>query len=340
MAEYDVGALYNTKMPGYEDPADIQAAIKLYHYGSSTYDKTNTNPNNLIANSIAGHLNSLANSIAILDAREVARGIGSEVSNTIPTGNNVVDGYVWMVANSSVSGGAIFASAVYTNEAPTIDLVDGLIWVDKDAEPTRAYVRNESANTWVPLTELYNIIDNPGDMIYGVAEDDFAKLPIGSSGQVLTVSNNLPSWQNPVIKSWTQVATGTLSGSEVLIENLNAERYYIAVKDWSHDDITAFAQLAIRFNSDAGPNYINANGTTTSSSLKTPLTSDADTHDLGIMIDLANTAAQLKPVSTASNESTDSFFGYYRSPSAINSVSIICTSGEFDGGDYYVWSYK
>jgi rubredoxin len=51
--------LFNTKIPGFSDAADIQAALRLYHYGSSTYDVQNTNPNNLIASSIAGYLHKL-----------------------------------------------------------------------------------------------------------------------------------------------------------------------------------------------------------------------------------------------------------------------------------------
>jgi hypothetical protein len=30
--------VYNTKVPGYDDPADIQAALKLFLYGSTTFD--------------------------------------------------------------------------------------------------------------------------------------------------------------------------------------------------------------------------------------------------------------------------------------------------------------
>ena len=35
MAAENIGTVYPTKIPGLEDPADIQAALKLYHYGTS-----------------------------------------------------------------------------------------------------------------------------------------------------------------------------------------------------------------------------------------------------------------------------------------------------------------
>ena len=51
--------LFPAKVPGLSDAADIQAALRLYHYGSYTYDGANTNPNNLVTPSIAKHLQNL-----------------------------------------------------------------------------------------------------------------------------------------------------------------------------------------------------------------------------------------------------------------------------------------
>ncbi len=48
--------LYPTKIPGYEDAADIQAALRLYHYGSTTIPASSGEIN---AKSIAGHLKAL-----------------------------------------------------------------------------------------------------------------------------------------------------------------------------------------------------------------------------------------------------------------------------------------
>ena len=59
--------LFNTKIPGLSDAADIQAALRLYHYGTYTYDGANTNPALLPNPSIAKHLQNLVNA----DAAEV-----------------------------------------------------------------------------------------------------------------------------------------------------------------------------------------------------------------------------------------------------------------------------
>jgi hypothetical protein len=45
--------LFNTKIPGLSDAADIQAALRLYHYGTYTYDGANTNPDILPVPSMA-----------------------------------------------------------------------------------------------------------------------------------------------------------------------------------------------------------------------------------------------------------------------------------------------
>ena len=56
--------LFNAKIPGLSDAADIQAALRLYHYGSYDYDGTNTNTANLLTPSIAKHLQNLVDTDA------------------------------------------------------------------------------------------------------------------------------------------------------------------------------------------------------------------------------------------------------------------------------------
>lgn len=73
MAKYVDGSegstgIYTTRVPDYTDAADIQEALKLYHYGSSTVPTVNTigGLNGINANSIAGHLKKLSNDIDAL----------------------------------------------------------------------------------------------------------------------------------------------------------------------------------------------------------------------------------------------------------------------------------
>ena len=60
-----IGSLFGTQVPSLSETADIQEALRLYHYGAPSgtsvgqYDPTNTNTANLKPNSIAYTLNSL-----------------------------------------------------------------------------------------------------------------------------------------------------------------------------------------------------------------------------------------------------------------------------------------
>lgn len=50
----NIGDVYNTQIPAFDENADIQTALRLYHYGEDT-----SSPDPLIADSVAGHLANL-----------------------------------------------------------------------------------------------------------------------------------------------------------------------------------------------------------------------------------------------------------------------------------------
>jgi hypothetical protein len=143
MAAEDLGNLYNTKMPGYEDPADIQEALRLYHYGSTTYDPNNTDTAQVVANSIAGHFNSLSNSIIELQEN----GIGSVFSNTEPVSPE--DGFIWMNALETGGSEEVYATAQFSNTEPTDGLTTGLLWVQANSSPLTLYVY--SGTEWLEI---------------------------------------------------------------------------------------------------------------------------------------------------------------------------------------------
>jgi hypothetical protein len=68
MAE-SIGNLYSTAIPSLSDTADIQEALRVYHYGAASgsgvgeYPITNTDPTNLVIPSVAYHLFNLQNQI-------------------------------------------------------------------------------------------------------------------------------------------------------------------------------------------------------------------------------------------------------------------------------------
>lgn len=134
----NIGSIYPTQIPGLEEPADIQAALKLYHYGSSTVPTTEAG---VEPDSIAGHLLGLREDITALETT----GVGSVYSSAEPS--SPVNGFIWVDSDASI-GSISGTVAAYQNDAPTSGLVDGLLWVDKNSSPLTMYVYDLATTTW------------------------------------------------------------------------------------------------------------------------------------------------------------------------------------------------
>ena len=226
MAAEDIGGIWNVKQPGYEDKADIQAALKLFLYGDYNFDTTASSElqkQDLENNSgIARHLQDLSDRIT--DQEEL--GIGSDYLTLAQIGalTGVADGYIAMASDSN--GGAVeslYASAFYTNEAPTTDIVDGVLWVDKDSDALDTYVYNETDDEWVRINDLKNIIAAKGDLLVGTAADGLDNLTVGANGTVLTADDTQAlgvKWQAPSVYSQPTLGT-TAIASGATVTNVN-----------------------------------------------------------------------------------------------------------------------
>jgi hypothetical protein len=125
MAAENIGTIYPTKIPGLEDPADIQAALKLYHYGTVN---TLTSESEIIANSVVGHIKALDTRVDAIESD----GLGSAVLSSMPT--TVDNGYIWVDSTTSVTSDAQYATASYQSSAPSSPTT-GALWVDSDSSP-------------------------------------------------------------------------------------------------------------------------------------------------------------------------------------------------------------
>lgn len=135
MASENIGSIYPTKIPGYEDAADIQAALKLYHYGTSN---DITNESQIIPNSVVGHIKALDTRIDSIETN----GIGSAVLTSMPTG--IDNGYIWVDSTASVTTDIRYATTSYQISQPTSPTT-GALWVDSDSSPLKMYVWSGSA---------------------------------------------------------------------------------------------------------------------------------------------------------------------------------------------------
>lgn len=186
MAVEDIGGLYNTKQPGYDDTADIQAALKAFLYGSYTYDTTSTDPTQLPNPSLAFYLQQLKNRI---QAQEDL-GIGSDYLPLAQIDALVspTDGYIAMASDSTgATVQTTYGVALYQNEAPTTNLTNGIIWVDKDSENKDIYVYDSSA-----FVKVGTYTEAKGDLIVGLAAGQTDTLSVGSNGKVLTADSTAP----------------------------------------------------------------------------------------------------------------------------------------------------
>lgn len=130
MAAEDIGTIYPTKIPGYEDAADIQAALKLYHYGTSS---TVSTEGDIVANSVVGYLKSLDTRLDDLEDDP----LGASVVNTMPT--SVENGYIWVDGDSSITTDVQYAISTYQSSEPSSPTI-GSLWVDSDSSPLTLYV--------------------------------------------------------------------------------------------------------------------------------------------------------------------------------------------------------
>lgn len=130
MASENIGSVYPTKIPGYEDAADIQAALKLYHYGTSSEITTESQ---IIPNSVVGHIKALDTRIDTIEAD----GLGSAILPSMPTG--IDNGYIWVDSSTSLTTDVQYATASYQISQPT-NPTTGALWVDSDSSPLKIYV--------------------------------------------------------------------------------------------------------------------------------------------------------------------------------------------------------
>lgn len=146
MASENIGNLYSTKIPGYDDAADIQAALRLYHYGSTTYDINNTDTAQLPNPSLAYTLNDLQDQILDNLNNPAA---AADVQNIEPA--SPVDGFLWVNTSTSVTGSPLSATSVYQNTTPSSGLVDGLLWIKKGTSPLEMYVYDSNTTAFIQV---------------------------------------------------------------------------------------------------------------------------------------------------------------------------------------------
>jgi len=195
-----IGPIYETKIPGLADAADIQAAFYAYHYGAYTSVATTAG---IITPSMAKILKDIDADIAALEARPSS---GGDATSSAPvdadfTPAGIPDGFIWVDFDGAMTSSVIGATAIYNNNAPTSNLTAGVIWVDKDA------TASATANPFIP----HSTFQAKGDLLAGSADDTVIVLTVGSNGTYLKADSSTASGL-----TWASAGDVTLTGTQTL----------------------------------------------------------------------------------------------------------------------------
>ena len=194
-----IGTLVPTKIPALSDAADIQAALRLYHYGDYTYNTANASAGSLVSPSIAYTINSLQTQItaidlstAILKTDFAAKGdlLSASANDTLSVLSVGSNGTV-LTANSATAS--------------------GLAWSTPDVTLT-----NTATLTNKTLTApVINISINPQTVAYELVLADNGKIVEVSSASAITLS--IPTNDNQAFATGAQITILQTSTGQVTI---------------------------------------------------------------------------------------------------------------------------
>lgn len=192
--------------------------------------------------------------------------------------------------------------------------------------------------TGIPAT----IFDAKGDIIAATAADTAARLAVGANGTVLMADSGESTglkWGTVSAGSWTQSATGTLSGNQVNVTGLSAKRFFVVIDGMSHGNVSSDFYIGV--NNFAS--ILSSGGTskTLSQGTLAANTGAADAYYSWVYIDLADTSIQAKPIWHSASFDTAGQMRAAFTTSAITQINFKCEGANtFDAGTYYVWSFN
>jgi hypothetical protein len=252
MAVESIGSLVPTKIPGLSNQADIQAALRIYHYGSESFDTAETDPAELVNPSIAYTINDLQDQIDAISGGSAiqatsfnAKGdlLSASANDTLAVLSVGSNGRV-LTANSATATGLEWATLDLSTTLKQTDFSakgDILAASANDTLSVLPVGTNErrlvadSAETaglkYVADTTNYAIAAK-GDLLVGTAADTLTPLTVGTNGQTLIVDSTTATglkWgadQGKVVQivrgSATSLSTASISSDTYVSTGLSA----------------------------------------------------------------------------------------------------------------------
>jgi hypothetical protein len=271
-----------------------------------------------------------------------------------------VDGYL-------MQGIWVFASAAARDSAVTSPQEGNFAYL-KDTNTTTYYTG--SAWTNLDTTGMVNPMTTTGDTIYSSSGSTPARLGIGTAGQVLTVNSGAtaPEWKTASGggANWSLLNAGgtALTGASTITVSGISGVDKLMVIFASASSANASSEFSIRLNTDTGNNYYRfgqynqpaatvvpgnfttENGVADGRFFVACMGTNASSISSGYAMITGCNAAGVKVIQAVGAATTGggnsqiftSLGGYYNSATVISSVSIVSSSGNFDGGTIYVYT--
>ena len=271
-------------------------------------------------------------------ARDLANG-ATALSAVSATELGYLDG-VTSAVQTQIDGKQAVNANVSTTELGYLDGVTSAIQTQLDAKIAKT------------------LTSTTGDIIYASGANTPARLGIGSSAQVLTVSGGVPAWTTPAGGGgMTSLATGSLSGTTTTISSISGsyKNLQLILTDFYPSTNTA---LQFTFNSIADYANVRIGNATTDGAidsyavkagsviyagLNDVAASDNNNTCILDLFDYANTSNNKVGQSIASFYTANTFYQTNlatftaKSTGAITSINIKVASGTFSGGTYTLY---
>jgi hypothetical protein len=201
MAVEDIGTLVPTKIPGYTDAADIQAALRAYHYGSYTFDTAETDPAELINPSIAYTINNLQDQIDNFDISDAVAKADFNAKGDLLSAS--ADNTPLILNSSTVGNGKFLA----TNSATAT----GLEWIDAGVTLTNtATLTNKTLTSPVITTPTLTLSSSASSTDGRIAWDTVnKKIRVGNSTAGIDFASSTLTISTPTFTSNAYTAIGT-----------------------------------------------------------------------------------------------------------------------------------
>ena len=196
---------------------------------------------------------------------------------------------------------------------------------------------------------MTNPMTTTGDTIYSSSGSTPARLGIGTTGQVLTVSGGLPAWASPASGSLTLLSTTTLTGSSVTVSSISGSyaNLYIRIDNLGTGGAAGICRMTVNSVTSYLAVGIDTNTAAVfSTSANIPLSGNRNMKDTGgdnkvAVVNIYNYAATgtYKAFDVISGvtgptggDAMTSAAGNVFNTSAITSVTVSMSAGSFDGG--------